>query len=108
MRKSNFALRLQPSLMAELRRAVKEDQTTLNQYINVAVAEKLASRRAAEQLFAQRGASADVAEALRVLDSLGSDEQPQPGDRVGRNGGVKRARRDRCREGPSATQRRKR
>ena len=96
MRKSNFALRLQPSLMDELRRAVEQDQTTLNQYINVAVAEKLASRRAAEQLFAKRGASADVEEALRILDGLGSDEQPQPGDQVGQNGGgIKRARRNR-------------
>lgn len=97
MRKSNFALRLQPSLMDELRRVIKEDQTTLNQYINVAVAEKLASRRAAEQFFAKRGEQADIVEALRVLDSLGSDEQPQPGDRVGHDGGVRRARSNRPR-----------
>ena len=31
MRKSNYALRLQPSLMEELRKVAAEDQTTINQ-----------------------------------------------------------------------------
>jgi hypothetical protein len=44
MRKSNYALRLQPSLMEELRKVAAEDQTTINQLINVAVAEKLAAQ----------------------------------------------------------------
>jgi predicted nucleic acid-binding protein len=41
--KSNFALRLQASLMEELRKAAEADGTTINQYINVAVVEKLAA-----------------------------------------------------------------
>jgi len=82
MRKSNFALRLQPSLMAALRRAAQEEETTLNQYINIAVAEKLAARRTAAQLFAARAARANIPEALAVLDQLGT-EPPGPGDQLG-------------------------
>jgi hypothetical protein len=40
MRKSNFALRLQPSLMEEARKTAESEGVALNQLINVAVAEK--------------------------------------------------------------------
>ena len=40
MRRSNFALRLQPSLLEELRKAAEAEGVALNQLINVAVAEK--------------------------------------------------------------------
>ena len=42
---SNYALRLQKSLLDELRIVVQEEETTINQFINVAVAEKLATLR---------------------------------------------------------------
>ena len=77
MRKSNFALRLQPSLLAELRKAAAEDEATLNQYINVAVAEKLATRRTAAEFFAQRAAQGSAARALAILQGAGTDE-PEP------------------------------
>lgn len=80
MRKSNFALRLQPSLLAELRKAAAEDEVTLNQYINVAVAEKLATRRTAAEFFAQRAAQGSAARALEILHQAGTDEpEPDPG-----------------------------
>ena len=41
MRKSNFALRLQPSLLDEARKVAETEGVALNQLINVAVAEKL-------------------------------------------------------------------
>jgi predicted HicB family RNase H-like nuclease len=41
MRKSNFALRLQPSLLDEARKLAEMEGIALNQFINVAVAEKL-------------------------------------------------------------------
>ncbi len=47
MRKSNFALRLQPSLLEEARKAAESDGVALNQFINVAVAEKLSALRTA-------------------------------------------------------------
>jgi predicted HicB family RNase H-like nuclease len=45
MRRSNFALRLQPSLLAELRKAAEAEGIALNQLINVAVAEKVSALR---------------------------------------------------------------
>jgi hypothetical protein len=37
MRKSNFALRLQPSLLEEARKVVETEGVALNQLVNVAV-----------------------------------------------------------------------
>ncbi|HYB89545.1 MAG TPA: hypothetical protein VEC38_00730 [Candidatus Binataceae bacterium] len=81
MRKSNFALRLQPSLLKELRGVAEAEDTTLNQFINVAVAEKLAALRT-EAYFRERAARADIPGALRVLDRLGIGNLPLLGDRV--------------------------
>ena len=50
MRRSNYPLRLQPSLMAEARRLAELEGVALNQLFNVAVAEKLASLRTEEYL----------------------------------------------------------
>jgi len=81
MRKSNFALRLQPSLLEELRGVAEAEDTTLNQFINVAVAEKLAALRT-ETYFRERAARADIPGALKVLDRLGVGNAPLPGDRM--------------------------
>lgn len=45
MRRSNFALRLQPSLPEELGKAPEMEGVALNQFINLAVAEKLSALR---------------------------------------------------------------
>ncbi len=45
MRESNFALRLQPSLLDEARKLAAEEGVALNQLINVAVAVKLSALR---------------------------------------------------------------
>jgi hypothetical protein len=45
MRKSNFALRLQPSLREEARKLAEAEGVALNQLINVSVAEKLSALR---------------------------------------------------------------
>jgi hypothetical protein len=45
IRRSNFALRLQPSLLDEARKLADEEGIALNQLINVAVAEKLSVLR---------------------------------------------------------------
>jgi len=50
MRRSNFALRLQPSLLEEARRLAAAEGVAVNQLINVAVAEKLAVARAERRL----------------------------------------------------------
>jgi HicB family len=81
MRQSNFALRLQPSLIDELRVAAKAEGVAVNQLINVAVAEKLATLRA-EAVFRERSSKANRGEALRILERLGADEAPIAGDEV--------------------------
>jgi hypothetical protein len=45
MRRSNYPLRLQPSLMEEARKVAGSEGIALNQLFNVAVAEKLATLR---------------------------------------------------------------
>jgi hypothetical protein len=53
MRKCNFALRLQPSLLEEARKLAQAEGVALNQLINAAVAEKLSALRT-ESYFAER------------------------------------------------------
>lgn len=57
-----LALRLQASLKPEAERLAKAEGTTLNQFINVAVAEKIAALRTAD-FFRERARRADVSEA---------------------------------------------
>jgi hypothetical protein len=75
MRKSNFALRLQPSLMEELRRLAELEGVALNQLINVAVAEKLSALRT-EDYFRDRGSRANRAETMRILAKAGKGNPP--------------------------------
>lgn len=69
---SNYALRLQASLMDELRKVVEEEGTTINQFINVAVAEKLAALRT-ERYFQERASRANPADFLAILEKAGTD-----------------------------------
>jgi len=82
MTQANYALRLQAALKAEAERVAKEEGTTLNQFINVAVAEKLSALRTADY-FRERAVRANLADAEALLDSFGADEEPQDGDELG-------------------------
>ena len=77
-RTSNYALRLLTSLKAEAEKVAAEEGTTLNQFINVAVAEKLAALRTA-RYFQERAARADLAAFDRILEHAGA-ELPRSGD----------------------------
>ena len=81
MKKSNFALRLQPALLEEVRKLAKAEGVAVNQLINVAVAEKLSALRT-EQYFAERAARGDVSEASRILARAGVGQPPVPGDEM--------------------------
>jgi len=85
MRKSNFALRLQPSLLDEARQAAEAEGVALNQLINVAVAEKLSALRT-EKYFAERAGRASVPKALDILKRPGVGNPPAKGDKVRRGG----------------------
>src|SRR5882672_7714637 len=83
MRKSNFALRLQPSLLDELRKVAEAEGVALNQLVNVAVAEKLSALRT-EEYFRERAARGDIPKALGILKRAGVDNPPMKGDKLGR------------------------
>jgi hypothetical protein len=59
MKKSNFASRLQPSLLEAALNAAEAEGGALDQLINVAVAEKLSALRT-ESYFAERAARANL------------------------------------------------
>src|SRR6267142_5467830 len=81
MRRSNFALRLQPSLMEEARKAAESEGVALNQLINVALAEKVSALRT-EEYFQERIRRADRAETLRILDRAGKGNPSMEGDEL--------------------------
>jgi hypothetical protein len=81
MTRANYALRLQASLKAEAERVAKREGTTLNQFINVAVAEKLAALRTVDYL-RERAARANLGEAMAILEGFGTAEPPREGDEV--------------------------
>jgi hypothetical protein len=80
MAQSNYPLRLQRSLLEEARRLAAEEGASVNQFINTAVAEKIASLRAWRQL-RERAVRGNLAKALEILQRAGS-QPPRPGDEV--------------------------
>jgi hypothetical protein len=78
MRKSNFALRLQPSLLEEARKVAETEGVALNQLINVAVAEKLSALRT-ESYFSERAAQASIPKAVKILRRAGTGKPPPAG-----------------------------
>jgi hypothetical protein len=81
MRRSNFALRLQPSLLEEARKAAEAEGVALNQLINVAVAEKISALRTLEY-FAERARRVNRKETLLILDRAGKGNLPVAGDEL--------------------------
>ena len=73
MQTNNFALRLPHSMMEATRQAAALDGVAMNQYINVAVAEKLASRATAAQFLAARAQGGSAMRALEILAKSGGD-----------------------------------
>ena len=80
MKKSNFALRLQPALMEEAKRVARAEGVAVNQLINVAVAEKVSALRT--RVLAERAARGDVKQALALLKRAGKASAPMPGDEL--------------------------
>ena len=80
MTQANYALRLQASLKKEAERLAKAEGTTLNQFINVAVAEKAAAVAGARML-AERVGRADRAAFDAIMARIGP-ELPREGDEV--------------------------
>jgi HicB-like protein involved in pilus formation len=92
VRRSNFALRLQPSLLDEARKLAESEGVALNQLINVAVAEKVSALRT-EEYFAARAQRADPAKVARILKRVGKGNTPVAGDELPAELVVKRKKR---------------
>lgn len=75
---STFALRLPDSLYAHARKLAEQDQASLNQFITVAVAEKVSAMNAVA-FFAERSAGAKPDDLARFLAQV-PDRAPLPGD----------------------------
>ena len=76
VRQSSFPLRLASSLQ-EARKTAESEGVSLNQLINLAVAEKLSALRT-EEFFRERGAHASIKKARRILKRTGK-EPPREG-----------------------------
>jgi hypothetical protein len=81
MRRSNFALRLQPSLFEAARELAKSEGVALNQLINVAVAQLIASNGAVRYMEI-RGKRANIGRAQEILRKAGRENPPLPGDEL--------------------------
>jgi hypothetical protein len=88
VRRSNFALRLQPSLLDEARKLAESEGVALNQLINVAVAEKVSALRT-EEYFAARAGRANPEKIARILKRVGKGNAPMEGDELPAEFGVK-------------------
>ena len=84
MSKANYALRLQPSLKSAAEKMASAEGTSLNQFINVAVAEKLSAMDTGK-FFRERAAGADRDAFLRFLDGA-SRSSPVEGDTLPTDG----------------------
>ena len=75
-------MRLQASLLDEARRVAETEGVALNQFINVAVAEKLSALRT-EEYFLERAERGDVGKAKRILKRAGRGSPSVRGDELG-------------------------
>ncbi|MFP5235720.1 MAG: toxin-antitoxin system HicB family antitoxin [Acidobacteriota bacterium] len=79
-RVSTFPLRLPVSMKAALEEISKRDGTSLNQFLVVAAAEKIAAMET-ERFFAERKDRADRKAFRRILDRKGG-QPPRPEDAI--------------------------
>ena len=77
-RVSTFPLRLPGSLKTAVERVSKRDGASMNQFLVIAAAEKIAAMET-ERCFAERRERADDAAVLRILNRDGG-EAPRPED----------------------------
>ncbi|HWK44537.1 MAG TPA: hypothetical protein VNT30_07440 [Stellaceae bacterium] len=80
-RVSTFSLRLPISLKAAVEKLAAADGTSMNQFLVMAAAEKLAAITTAEAFFADRNGRGDPEAAIRLLTRPGG-ETPRPDDEL--------------------------
>jgi uncharacterized protein (DUF1778 family) len=80
-RVSTFSLRLPISLKAAVERMAEAEGTSMNQFLVMAAAEKLAAIQTAETYFAALRGRGNLNEALAFLSRSGG-ERPRSGDEI--------------------------
>ncbi len=83
MAKKTDGIRLQGSLLREVEKLAREDGASVDQFVNVAVAEKVAALRTVRYL-EERGARSDIPGAIELLRRLGAGRPAVPGDELDR------------------------
>jgi len=81
MRTSNFALRLQPSLLEAARNLAAAEGVALNQLINKAVAQIVAAHSVSNYI-SIRAKKANIPHALEILNKAGAGSPPLPEDEL--------------------------
>jgi hypothetical protein len=81
MRRSTFALRVPPALLAEARKAAESEGVALNQLITLALAEKVSAMRT-EEYFEERARRANPSKVRRILSRVGKGNPPVEGDEL--------------------------
>ena len=81
MNKSSYPLKLPNSLKSAAQRLAKEDGVSLNQWISVAVAEKIGAVETAADFLHRKAGKYKPADLLPFLDNATND-QPPPGDEI--------------------------
>lgn len=76
MNKMSYPLKLPTSIKLAAQRFAREDGVSLNQWISVAVAEKIGSVETAATFFRQKAGTAKPADLLHFLDNAGNEPSP--------------------------------
>ena len=82
MRRNSVSLRLPPHLLDRLRQLAEREETSVNQLVALAVAEKIA-RLDAEAFYRAREGRSEAGAGWRALDKMGRDAPPLDGDAPG-------------------------
>jgi hypothetical protein len=85
MSKGTYPLKLPASIKKAAQRLAKEDGVSLNQWIGIAVAQKVSATETAAEFFNRigRGSSEDLGELLRMVHHrppMAGDELPSAGE----------------------------
>jgi hypothetical protein len=81
MTKTSYPLKLPTSIKTAAQRLAREDGVSLNQWISVAVAEKIGAVETASEFLRRRAGNATPADLLPFLDDAGNEE-PAPEDKL--------------------------
>jgi hypothetical protein len=84
MSKAGYAVKLPPSLGSAARKLADEDGVSLDQWVSVAVAQKIGSIETAEEFFKRRAQGADRVDFLEILRNA-PDRPADSGDELNAN-----------------------